>query len=892
MRLRIALFCALLPCAAYPAADAIRPISYAERAAVQLAAQYLSSGPEAVHARLASVSPLKKLPKADALAEIEVRLGPPSGATWELQTVVPALKDETAVFAVSYPSGADETVVINLAAEDGDFRVNDIRILAEPSATQPIFPPIEANAAAPKKETNPNSAPLAAGLAGALLAGGAMFVAARSGSAARAMIAIAAVAVGAGGFIAFTHAKRAQAEAAALKIAASDVEEYPRLGKLLPFRRAIAAGTDVAAAAPPAALKGVAAQVAKLWNTQLDIEQMREVEAARTLKAETNPSQTPLAEILRGRLAFAQAKETDSVMAYEHAVNLGPGRDGLWLETAQVLETLGFNERAERYLKRLSKIGSRDANVYYSLAVLAAMHNHEEDAVKALQTAWSLRPVPRQQLVATQLLWATLRKPEIVSRIKLGAPSEATFASEQVSTRAITLPEGAQPRVSGDYLHIQIGDAELAVHGGASLAPVGTPVVDAGMWSRTEDQKALADFAHLAPHARNAGAFTQPQLRRRILQTAESLANHNRWADLVKMTDGLSPRAEHVPADVFFLRCIALQRLKRDEEAKQLLLALTKSPSLHRRNDPQQFIVLGNLLSQMDQFDAAVKMLDKAAQMKREYSTGVDEMVAKITMNKRLATRYQTHKSQHFEIRFPEDVAPTFAQQMADILEKELKREQKWVSTPNFQQIVVNVVWWRDFRATYTGSDFILGFYQGNKITIPFAGIPGFYPEITSILSHELAHAMIAQATNDQAPHWFQEGLAQRVEMVEYKANAFNMYDDERLLSVSVLDAVLHGSPDPEMIGEAYIVAHTIIRFIESTYGQNGINTMIAAFREGATTDEAIFKLSGLAVADFDTKLRTWGRSGHKVFENKEIIDYSVQDSNDLRWSGRAGSSR
>jgi tetratricopeptide (TPR) repeat protein len=892
MRLRAALLCALISSSAF-AADTIRPISYAERAAVQLAASYLARGPEAVHDRLASVSPLKKLSKADALAEIEVRLGPPAGATWELQTVVPALKDETAVFAVSYPSGADETVVLNLAAEDGDFKVNDIRILAEPSATQPIFAPLEANAAKPVKKTNPNTAPLATGLAAALLAGGAMFVAARSGSGARAMIAIAIVAVGAGGYIAFDRTRKAQEAAAAAALQINDVEDYPRLGKLLPFRRAIAAGTDVAAAAPPFALKGAASQVAKLWNTQLDLEQMRVDSAARALKGESNPSQTPLAEILRGRLAFSQAKETDSVIAYEHAVNLGPGRDGLWVETAQVLETLGFNERAERYFKRLSKIGSRDANVYYSLAVLAALHGHDDDAVKALKTAWALRPIPREQLVGTQILYATLRRPEIVGQIKLSSAAEATFASEHVSTRAIQLPEGALPRVSGEFLHVQIGDAELLVPGGAPLAPIGTRVVDAGLWSRDEDQKSLADFAHLAPHAKNAGSYTQPQLRRRILRTAESLANHNRWSDLVQLTDGLSPRSEHVPADVFFLRAIALQRLKRDEDAKVLLLEMVRNPSLQRRNDAQQFVTLGNLLSQMDQFDAAVKVLDKAASMKREYSTGVDEMVAKITMNKRLATKYQTYRTQHFEIRFPDDVAPTFAQQMADILEKELKREQKWVLTPNFQQIVVNVVWWRDFRATYTGSDFILGFYQSNKITIPFAGIPGFYPEITSIMSHELAHAMIAQATNDQAPHWFQEGLAQRVEMVQYKANAFNMYEDDRLLSVSVLDAVLQGSPDPEMIGEAYIVAHTIIRFIEASYGQNGINTMLGAFRDGATTDEAIQKLSGLSVTDFDTKLRAWGRAGTKIFENHELIDYSVEGGQDLRWStGRRGSSR
>ena len=46
----------------------VRPISDAERAAVQIAASYLSRGPEAVAEQLASSSPLKKLPPQAALA--------------------------------------------------------------------------------------------------------------------------------------------------------------------------------------------------------------------------------------------------------------------------------------------------------------------------------------------------------------------------------------------------------------------------------------------------------------------------------------------------------------------------------------------------------------------------------------------------------------------------------------------------------------------------------------------------------------------------------------------------------------------------------------------------------------------------------------------------------
>src|SRR5215470_18121584 len=99
MRLLPFALCVALALPAW-AGDEVRQISEGERAAVAAAADYLSRGPEAIYARLAEKSPLRRLTKQQALEEIEVRLGPPASATWELQTVVPALKDEMASFAV------------------------------------------------------------------------------------------------------------------------------------------------------------------------------------------------------------------------------------------------------------------------------------------------------------------------------------------------------------------------------------------------------------------------------------------------------------------------------------------------------------------------------------------------------------------------------------------------------------------------------------------------------------------------------------------------------------------------------------------------------------------------------------------------------------------------
>jgi tetratricopeptide (TPR) repeat protein len=866
MRLLAAAVCAALALSAW-GADEVRPLSDSERAAVAAAADYLSRGPEAIYARLADASPLRALPKDQALDEIEVRLGPPAGAAWELQTVVPALKDETASFAVSFPSGADETVLVRMAGE----KIDNIRILAEPSDVAPLFPP-EATAAPAEEKSR---LPLGLGLLGAALSLAAAFVPRFR----HALLVAAVAAVGAGVYLGVSWPKSAPT------IIATKKPAYPRLAALLPLRRAVAegaGGVDDAFRQIPRA--GLAHDVATLWKAQADLQQMHVDDAARALAAFPSPSQTPLAEILRGRLAFFQAREVDAVVAYEHAVSLGPGRDGLWLEAASALETLGFNDRAEAYLRRLARIGSRDANVYYSLAMLAGETQKDDDAENALYRAWNLRPAERSALFSEAALWATLRRPRISGAIRLNSASEATFASGSVSRRAIELPAGAQCSVSGDFLHIQIGQQELSVPGGATLAPAGTSVVDAGAWSRIEEQKALQDFAQLVAVARNAGAYTQPLLRRRIERCANALALHNRWQDLLQLTDGIGTKSDNVPTNVLFLRDLALQRTQHLVEAKALLSDLARSAVVIRRNDPQTFMELGEMLASVDLFDAAIKMLDRAAAARQ--TAMLEDQVAKIQMNRQLATRYQTVSSGHFEIHYPDDISPAFAQQIGSVLEAELKRLQKWVAVPNFRTTVVNVVWWRDFRSTLTGSDFILGLYQG-KITVPLAGVPDFYPPVVAILTHELLHAMLAQATNDAAPHWFQEGLAQRVEMVEMQPNAFNMYDDDRLLSISLLDPVLRGSPDPEMIGEAYVVSQTIIRYIEATYGTRGITTMIAAFRDGATTEEAIKRLSGQSVSEFDTRLRAWGRAGTKVFENNEMVSYMQRDAGDLRWSRR-----
>lgn len=844
----------------------MRPISPAEHAAVEIAAAYLSGGPAAIVDKLSASSPLRKIPTAERLAELEVRLGPPTDAQWELQTVVPALKDRMAVFTVTYPAGFEDHLIFDMVAEGAAYKLQDVRFLAQPSTRKPFF---ESESLTTNAVSEPVSAaprvPVSAtlGILGAALALAASFVARRRALVVP-LLTAAVLLVGGATFLAATRQPMQAGPIAGATMTARDTAP-PRLASLLALRRALANGkSNVEAAYAAVDRRRGRGRIADIWQIQSQLLQVQTAVAKASLARFPSPSDTPLVEILRAQVALLENDQVTAAIAFEHAVNLGPGRDALWLQNANILYSLGFEARAKVNYQRLEHIGSRDADAYYTLATLAAAANDDTTAERYLRQAWQMEPVERARLVGTGVLSSTLRRPGVMEVISISAAGEPLVAGANAGTQPAILPPDAQPTTTGDLLRITIGRRELRVPGGAALAPPNARVVEATESANVEEARRIDDLPALLGVATNPAAYAQPALRQRVTGTTHALAQRNRWTDIVKLTDGLSPASEHIPSDIFYLRTVALQRLQRGAEASLLLKQVVQSPVLKRRRDAEVLAQFAELLVAQDLFDAAVRMYDRSQQVRP--NPFIDDRVRQILMNKRLATKYAIAKTPHFEIHYPENVGQSSAIQLGTVLEREYQRLQSWIPTPSFKPVVVNMVWWQEFRSTYTGNDFVLGFYNG-KITVPFAGISSEIPEITAILAHELSHAMIAQSTADQAPHWFQEGFAQRIELRPYHANSFNMYDDAKLLPLSLLDPVLQSSPDPELISAAYIIAQTDIRFLEEKYGRGSLQRFMTAFREGASTEEAVQRVCGKSLEQLELELRQWGRS-RRVFAN------------------------
>ena len=828
-----------------------RRISDAERYAVELVARYLQEGPFAIDTALAASSPFASLPAAERLQEIEVRMGPWSDAAWELRTVVPSLADTTAVFAVEFPSGLDDTVILTLEPHEDSFRIQSIRTLAEPSpravsaADESTIPP----AAGPPA---PSRLPLIGIVVAMTLAlPAALFRKDHHATLALVMSVLFTVLC-----LIWFGATRMVKSTTQVQQTNAVVTGPPRLSPLLDLRRSLTGYGEPVYVEPNLDDPRIRS-VASLWKAQAALTELRQDEVESLLIENVDPA-APLTHVLQARFAALQAREADAIIAYERAIDLGPGHDGLWTEAAETFWILGFSGAAQGYVDRLRSIASRDSSAWYLDSILrTGLRGYEERVTQSFRMGWNLVPMERTQVLHNSQLWAVLEDGDTRRLVDLISVNEPLIMMPTIDSEEIELPAGTDAFVCGKLLVARIGRNELHVPGGARMSPSTAPRIDAGDWQRRRLHWAIEDLPRLVEQVTAPGALTQPALRRRMTSTASALSERNRWEDLIRLTQSISPSDELVPAHLSILRADALNRTGQLREAEAVLIQLLRSPALERSQGFETWFKIGEMLGAVGRYDLGIKSLEIAA--KRSPGGWFDDRIRQFSMEERL-TSYRHHRTEHFEIRYPEEAGREKAVRMGEILEAELKRLAKWIPVDDFSSTTVHVLSWEEFRRTYTSSDHILAFYDG-KIRFPFADTE-LMPQLIAIMSHELAHAMIAQATRDQAPHWFHEGLAQHVEPLRYKSNPFTRYEEDQIIALSVADGVLTGYPEPSLTGMAYLESLAFIRFIESRFGTGGIHRMLDLFEGGATSRDAIETLAGTDPVAFEREFRKWGRSG------------------------------
>ncbi len=463
-------------------------------------------------------------------------------------------------------------------------------------------------------------------------------------------------------------------------------------------------------------------------------------------------------------------------------------------------------------------MGTRDAEAYY-----------REGTFDAFRLAWQLDPKPREELVRDGTLMDDLRTKALISYY---APTEPVVRSRVLATAPIDWPRNAKAFVSGEKLRVEIGSAAIVVPNGAALAPKDAQVVPATFEQERNDALALAEA--------NRGTAS--------IRAISALARHNRWSDVLKLTE------RETPDELLHVRIRALLRAGRVEDARRLA-------ETRHADDEKTRIAIADAMSNAGQWSVAETLFRSAGNQ--------DLKLRQLELRRALATNAQSIATRHFDIRHDASINPAVVSRIGDLLEAELARVQTRLLQTPLRRVTVNVLHWEDFRRDITNSDHILGLYDG-EILFPFASVERFQPEVVAVITHELTHAVLAQATHDNAPRWFQEGVAARMELVPRQENAFATTPNALVLPVTLLDAVMERSADPD----TYVVAQTFIRFLEDRYGANAIAQLANEFAKGTNSDDALMKLAGKSLDALNADFRQWGFHHNGEFVNDEPWPY------------------
>jgi hypothetical protein len=514
-------------------------------------------------------------------------------------------------------------------------------------------------------------------------------------------------------------------------------------------------------------------------------------------------------------------------------------------------------QREQRTAARI--VNARDPRTFYEEAMEAGSH-------EALRTAWSLEPVAREVLVRNPRLLPLLRDARTRAMVSLYATEEPLLRERQLGTRPISLPRDARAFASGGFLAIVVGDATIAIPGGAAIAPPNVRVVPATHWRHEEDAAALREAALLLSNE-------SERTPARIARAADALADHNRWPDVLELTDDITPQAANVAPHLLLLRMRALLRANRIDDAR----ALAASPAIQ---DAATKLAVADALMNQRAWDDAEKLYRAAS--------APEQRLRQLALRRKLEAEGIVISTPHFNIRHDPTMNPAIAARIGDLLERELERLRQKLPLAEPRRVTVNVFYWDDFRNDIGGDDHILGLYDG-EILFPFGVVQQFKPELVAIITHELTHAVVAQATGDNAPRWFQEGIAQRMELLPQQENAFHDKRPEDTLPISLLEAAMENTIDDVAVAaDHYVLSQTFLRYLEQRYG-NAVPLLIASFASGRNTEDALTSLTGASLDAISREFRQWGFANSANFVDDEPFPYRDLYSPDVDPRIRSG---
>jgi hypothetical protein len=133
---------------------------------------------------------------------------------------------------------------------------------------------------------------------------------------------------------------------------------------------------------------------------------------------------------------------------------------------------------------------------------------------------------------------------------------------------------------------------------------------------------------------------------------------------------------------------------------------------------------------------------------------------------------------------------------------------------------------------------------------------------IQRVIPHEIAHLFLYQVLHDGMaswPSWFDEGLAQYYELGSPDAALERAAQAAREGTLLPLVSLSGGfGRDPEQVRLSYDQSLSVVTYLLESWGKEGLQGLIAAFRQGKSARAAVEESLGVTWEEFEAGWITW----------------------------------
>lgn len=163
----------------------------------------------------------------------------------------------------------------------------------------------------------------------------------------------------------------------------------------------------------------------------------------------------------------------------------------------------------------------------------------------------------------------------------------------------------------------------------------------------------------------------------------------------------------------------------------------------------------------LDQLSDAIAQWKQSQQISPQPQ--VATLLAKAERDQKVERGFQRGATSHFILHYEGGATPELAQQVLDALDTDFETIEDTLGYTPPEPIAVILYTNRQFHDVTRAPGWADGLYDG-RIRVPVQGLTQMTPALAGVLKHELTHSFISQMTENRAPTWLQEGLAQWME--------------------------------------------------------------------------------------------------------------------------------